>query len=116
MYQRDEKYTLSGIVEMDDGYVDGAPRGGKRDYGTDKAKIVVVLSKTKNWAALFARMWIVENVTGGILQQVVNETVVSGSKIECASYRSYRNLSGVELDEKSTIKATCIGCTKSSAI
>ena len=24
MRQRDEKYELSGIVEMDDGYVDGA--------------------------------------------------------------------------------------------
>ena len=46
MAQRDEKYALSGIVEMDDGYVGGATRNGKRGRGTDKARIVVALSKT----------------------------------------------------------------------
>ena len=56
--------------------------------GTDKAKIVVALSKTENGAALFTRM------------QVVDETVAPGSKIECDGYRSYRNLSGVMLDAK----------------
>ena len=30
MRQRDEKYELSGIVEMDDGYVGGATHNGKR--------------------------------------------------------------------------------------
>ena len=40
----------SGIVEMDDGYVGGATHNGKRGRGTDKAKIVVALSKTENGA------------------------------------------------------------------
>ena len=69
---------------------------GKRGRGTDKAKIVVALSKTENGAALFTRMQVVEDVTGGTLQQVVDETVAPDSKIECDGYRSYRNLSGVE--------------------
>ena len=68
--------------------------------GTDKAKIVVALSKTENGAALFMRMQVVEDVTGGTLQQVVDETVVPGSKIECDGYKSYRSLSGVALDAK----------------
>ena len=68
--------------------------------GTDKAKIVVALSKTENGAALFTRMQVVEDVTGGTLQQVADETVAPDSKIECDGYRSYRNLSGVELDAK----------------
>ena len=100
MRQRDEKYELSGIVEMDDGYVGGATHNGKRGHGTDKAKIVVALSKMENGAALFMRMQVVEDVTGGTLQQVVDETVAPGSKIECDGYKSYRNLSGVELDAK----------------
>ena len=83
--------------------------------GTDKAKIVVALSKTENGAALFAWMHVVEDVTGGTLQQVVDETVAPGSKIECDGYRSYKNLSGVELDAKSMNLATCTGCTKPSA-
>ena len=70
MAKRDEKYALSGIVEMDDGYVGGATRNGKRGRGTDKARIVVALSKTENGAALFARMHVVEDVTGGTLQQL----------------------------------------------
>ena len=45
-------------------------------------------------------MQVVEDVTGGTLQQVVDETVAPSSKIECDGYRSYRNLSGVALDEK----------------
>ena len=100
MAQRDEKYALSGIVEMDDGYVGGATHNGKRGRGTDKAKIVVALSKMENGAALFTRMHVVEDVAGGTLQQVVDETVAPGSKIECDGYRSYKNLSGVELDAK----------------
>ena len=85
---------------MDDGYVGGATRNCKRGRGTDKARIVVALSKTENGAALFARMHVVEDVTGGTLQQVVDETVAPGSKIECDGYKSYRNLSGVALDAK----------------
>lgn len=100
MSQRDEKYALSGIVEMDDGYVGGATHNSKRGRGTAKAKIVVALSKTENGTALFARMQVVEDVTGGTLQQVVDETVAPGSKIECDGYKSYRSLSGVALDAK----------------
>ena len=100
MGKRDGNYELSGIVEMDDGYVGGATHNGKRGRGTDKAKIVVALSKTENGAALFTRMQVVEDVTGGTLQQVVDETIAPGSKIECDGYKSYRNLSSVALDAK----------------
>ena len=45
-------------------------------------------------------MQVVEDVTGGTLQQVVGKTVAPGSKIECDGYKSYRNLSGVALNAK----------------
>ena len=53
MGQRDEKYLLSGIVELDDGYVGGPSHNGKRGRGTDKAKIVVAVSKaqSRKWGA-----------------------------------------------------------------
>ena len=100
MGQGDEKYVLSGIVQMDDGYVGGATHNGKRGRGMDKARIVVALSKTENGAALFTRMQVVEDVTSKTLQQVVGKAVAPGAKIECDGYRSYRNLSGVTLDAK----------------
>ena len=45
-------------------------------------------------------MQVVEDVTSGTLQQVVDEAIAPGSKIECDGYKSYRNLSGVALDAK----------------
>ena len=97
---------------MDDGYVGGATRNGKRGRGTDKERIVVALSKTENGAALFTRMHVVEDVTGGTLQQVVDETIAPDSKIECDGYKSYRNLSGVALDAKSTKPAIRSSCAR----
>ena len=61
---------------------------------------MVALSKTENGAALFTRMQVVEDVTSKTLQQVVDKAAAPGAKIECDGYRSYKNLSGVELDAK----------------
>lgn len=62
MGQRDEKYLLSGIVEMDDGYVGGPSHNGKRSRGRGKAKIVVAISKAENGAPRFTKMKVVENM------------------------------------------------------
>ena len=100
MGQRDEKYLLSGIVELDDGYVGGPSHNGKRGRGTDKAKIVVAVSKTANSAPLFARMKVVDNVQGKTLQEIIDQYFVPKTKVECDGYRSYLNLEGVELNAK----------------
>ena len=109
MGQRDEKYVLSGIVEMDDGYLGGASHSGKRGRGTDKAKIVVALSKTENGAALFTRMQVVEDVTSKTLQQVVGKAVATGSKIECDGYRFNRRKTGNQIFMRLTraVAASC---------
>lgn len=98
MGQRDAQYQLSGIVELDDGYVGGPSHNGKRGRGTDKSKIVVALSKSDNGAALFARMKVVDDIACKTLQQIIEEFMVSGTKVECDGYRSYLKLTGVELD------------------
>ena len=100
MGQRDEKYLLSGIVGLDDGYVGGPSHNGKRGRGTDKAKIVVAVSKTANSAPLFARMKVVDNVQGKTLQEIIDQYFVPKTKVECDGYRSYLNLEGVELNAK----------------
>ena len=86
MAQRDENYALSGIVEMDDGYV-VAGRTRRRSWWRCQKR------KT-------ARLQVVEDVTSKTLQQVVDKAAAPGAKIECDGYRSYKNLSGVELDAK----------------
>ena len=89
MGQRDEKYLLSGIVELDDGYVGGPSHNGKRGRGTDKAKIVVAVSKAENGVPLFARMKAVENVQGKTLQEIIDQYFAPNTKVECDGYRSY---------------------------
>lgn len=98
MGQRDANYQLSGIVEMDDCYVGGPSHNGKRGRGTDKAKIVVAVSKAENGVPLFARMKVVEDIKGKTLQQIVNEYFADKTRVECDGYRSYRGLDGVELN------------------
>ena len=100
MGQRDKKYLLSGIVELDDGYVGGPSHNGKRGRGTDKAKIVVAVSKAENGVPLFARMKAVENVQGKTLQEIIDQYFAPNTKVECDGYRSYLNLEGVELSAK----------------
>ena len=100
MGQRDENYLLSGIVELDDDYIGGNVHNGKRGRGTDKQKIVVALPKSTNSAALYARMKVVGNIQGKTLQQIVDQYIVSESKIECDGYRNYLNLDGVQLEHK----------------
>ena len=100
MGQRDEKYLLSGIVELDDGYVGGPSHNGKRGRGTEKAKIVVAVSKAENGMPLFARMKVVENVQGKTLQEIIDQYFAPQTKVECDGYRSYMNLEGVELNAK----------------
>ena len=98
MGQRDAQYQLSGIVELDDGYVGGPSHNGKRGRGTDKSKIVVALSKSDNGAALFARMKVVDDIASKTLRQIVEEFMVSGTRVECDGCRSYRKLTGLDLN------------------
>lgn len=64
MGQRDGKYPLSGIVELDDSYVGGLPHNGKRGCGTEKSKVVVAISKAANSVPLFAKIKMVANSQG----------------------------------------------------
>ena len=100
MGQRGEKYLLFGIVELDDGYVGGPSHNGKRGRGTEKAKIVVAVSKAENGMPLFARMKVVENIQGKTLQEIIDQYFAPQTKVECDGYRSYMNLEGVELNAK----------------
>ena len=68
--------------------------------GTEKAKIVVAVSKAENGMPLFARMKVVENIQGKTLQEIIDQYFAPQTKVECNGYRSYMNLEGVELNAK----------------
>ncbi|GHU13788.1 hypothetical protein FACS1894161_4040 [Spirochaetia bacterium] len=55
MEDRDEKYQLAGIVELDESYFGAPKEGGKRGRGTEKAKVLVGVSLDKQGRPLHER-------------------------------------------------------------
>ena len=109
MAQRDENYALSGIVEMDDGYVGGATHNGKRGRGTDKAKIVVALSKTENGAALLKMSPAARS------SRSLAKLLRRAQKSNATAIRAIGTCLVLRWTRKSMNLATCIGCTRLSA-
>ena len=56
MGQREKKYLLSGITELDDFYYGGPNVGGKRGRGTSQMNIMVALSKTEDLRVMSSLM------------------------------------------------------------
>ena len=100
MGQRDANYVLSGLVEMDDCYLGGPCSRSKRGRGTDKAKVVVALSKTGQGVPLFAHMQVVGDLQTKTLQEFVDQHLANGATVQCDSFSSYKNLIGVNCDAK----------------
>ncbi len=100
MGQQDQNYILTGIVEMDDLFVSGSTHGGKRGRGTEKAKVVLSLSKTEKGFPLFARMKEIKDLKTSTLQSFTDTFLKKGTRVECDSYKSYRNLQGVDCATK----------------
>lgn len=92
MGNRDEKYHLSGIVEMDESYFGGPGEGGKRGRGTDKTKVLVGLSLNKAGCPEFAKMEVISDVKGQTILDFAHRNVVSGSSINSDAYRAYNAL------------------------
>lgn len=87
--QRDAQYLLSGIIEMDDGYVGGPCHGGKRGRGREKAQVVAALSKTEQDITLFLRLKVVPNIQNQTRQEIIAACFEKNMVVECDSYKSY---------------------------
>ena len=56
MGKRDQKYILSGTIELDDAYFGTPSVGGKRGRGTDKTSALVAVSKNKDGHPQFLKL------------------------------------------------------------
>lgn len=90
MAQRDDKYVLSGIVELDDTYFGKAKKGGKRGRGTAKTKVLVALSKDEDDNPQFVKMQVVPNLKGKTIDKFVKCSITEGAVVQSDAYRSYR--------------------------
>jgi transposase-like protein len=93
MNQRDGKYVLQGIVEVDDAFFGSPSEGGKRGRGTDKTPVVIGLSLDEKGCPKYIRAKIVDSVDGDNLLKFAKENIRKGSKIRSDGFSSYNKLS-----------------------
>lgn len=98
MQDRDQNYMLEGLIEMDEAYLGAPKRGKKRGRGTERKKMAVVISKTESNCPLFLWLQMIPDVTKASLQAVINESVKTGSTIECDGLKSYPGLENVSIN------------------
>ncbi len=100
MQDRDRRYRLSGLVELDEGYVGGAEEGsGRRGRGA-KSKSVVAVAVEQRAAGQagrppipgFAALGVVANTASASLDEFLGAKIAIGSHILSDGWRGYRKL------------------------
>jgi transposase-like protein len=89
MGDRDGRYTLEGIVEMDEGFFGGPAESGKRGRGTEKTAVLVSVSLTEWGKPKFARMEVLDTVDGRAIKAFVKNRVKPGSEIRTDGLNIY---------------------------
>jgi transposase-like protein len=92
MGERDKKYILEGMVEMDEGFFGGAAEGGKRGRGTDKTAVLVSLSLTDSGKPKYARMQVLDSVDGDAVKEFSKAHVKPGTEIRTDGLNIYNCL------------------------
>lgn len=90
MSNREEKYMLDGIVELDDTYIGASSHEKKRGRGTTKAKVIVGVSKTAEGSVNFVKMAVLPNLKGITIGKFASKNIKPDSHIESDNYHSYR--------------------------
>jgi transposase-like protein len=90
MAERDNRYLLKGIVELDDTYLGKSKKGGKRGRGTTKNKVVVAISKGEDGKPRYVKMQVVADLKGKTIAKFAKSNIADGSTVQTDAYHSYR--------------------------
>ena len=99
MSQRDMEYMLEGIIDMDECFI-GRP-SGKSGRGTNKAKVLVALSSTKDNFPQFLKLKLCDNLQASTINSFVTTNIKSGSFIRTDEYSGYNDLIKIGMDHYS---------------
>ena len=92
MRDRDARYMLAGIVEIDDTMFGAPKEGGKRGRGSDKIKAVVSLSITETGSPLYLKMQVVEDLQASTLSAIAGRVITPNTIVSTDLFRSYSQL------------------------
>ena len=80
MGERDQEYTLSGIIELDDAYIGAPTANGKRDRGTKKTSALAAVSLTEQGHPHFLKIQ-VSKLDAESVAAMARCTIQPGSEI-----------------------------------
>lgn len=89
--ERDARYMLEHVIEMDDTFFGGSA-AGKRGRGAQNKTQVIVSVENRGTRAGFAKMTVVETLDAPTVDASARETARKGSTIRTDGYSSYRVL------------------------
>jgi len=89
--ERDTRYMLEHVIEMDDAFFGGSA-AGKRGRGAENKTQVIVSVENRGTRAGFAKMTVVETLDAPTVDACARETARKGSTIRTDGYSSYRVL------------------------
>ena len=92
MGDRDARYMLAGIVEMDDALFGAPNEGGKRGRGSDKIKAVASLSITETGNPRYLKMHVIEDLKASTLSEIARNTIAPKTIVSTDLIRSYNQL------------------------
>ena len=93
MADRDARYQLSHLVEVDDAYFGGQRAPGKRGRGAGKkTTVIVAVQLSAKEKPQYASMMAVENMSEAQVTKTIKEQVTDKSTIRSDAYSSYKVL------------------------
>jgi len=87
-----ESGMLGGIVQLDEIYVGGGKKGGKRGRGTKKTKVIIAVSQDKDGKPQRAKCQAVPNLRRKTVNKFVDQNIAHGTKIRTDKYKIYEKL------------------------
>jgi transposase-like protein len=88
---RNAKYMLDTVIEMDDAFFGGAATGKRGRGAANKTKVIVSVENRGKMAG-FAKMTVVETLDSPTVEALAQRTARKGSTIHTDGYSSYRVL------------------------
>jgi transposase-like protein/transcription elongation factor Elf1 len=91
MEDRETRYQLGQVVEMDEAFF-GGPFSGKRGRGAENKSKVIVAVENRGTSAGYAKMTVVETLDGDTIRDVSRTTIRNLSTIRTDDYPAYTAL------------------------
>jgi len=92
MAQRDARYQLAGIIEVDEAYFGAPTLGKKRGRGTDRTVVLVSLAVSDDGRPRFARLHLIADVKRTTIEDALEAHTTESNEIHTDALSTYQGL------------------------